>query len=387
MKKAMSRLCRFILVFSLLYISQLLVSHVCPQESGILTYFTVRISIAAEPDANSGANVNPRGATPIKQAKDSRWVIYDRGDKTDWLQVSPSKAKDKQLIIRFNFLRVVGKVIAEVYGADPSADFLEQREIEEAGIYEYIAKSVEKHFVKVYAAAQGNLAQYEFSYALAPLPIPISDVTSTSPSSPTVTPTITPTPSPTPTEVSTATPAPSPTNTPTPPPTPTEVPTATPISIADGVLSKSDFQVIGDKYGVPFNLLRALSIVGSQNGRVLGDYEVRKVVNSEQLKFLIKIARDTGRPISAFKGSSAGAMGYIQFLPATFYYYAQDGSGDGIKDPLDPYDSVATAAYFLAQEIAKKNSIGAALRSYSNNPTFYDKILNLYQRLESEEKS
>jgi membrane-bound lytic murein transglycosylase B len=167
----------------------------------------------------------------------------------------------------------------------------------------------------------------------------------------------------------------------------TETLTETPIPSASHALSKSEFQIIGEKYGVPPNLLRALSAVGSQNGRVPGDYEVRKVVDDEQLKFLGKIAEDTGRPISDFKGSSAGAMGYIQFMPTTFYYYAQDGNGDGIKDPLNSYDSVATAAYFLAQKIAKENSIEAALKSYSNNPTFYEKILKLYWKLESEEKS
>ena len=420
MKKTMSHVYRFIPIVFLLYISQHLVSHISPPDSGMFMYFAVQTCFALDPDADSGDNMNPSGATSIQQTKDSRWVIYDRGDKTDWLRVSPLETKGKQLVIRFNFLRVIGTVVIEVYEADPSADFLEKREIGEVSLYEYTTQSIGKHYVKVYAADQGSLAQYEFSYELVPLSSSTSDVTPTSPPTPTVTSAVIPTPSPMPTEVPTASPTPLPTNTPTPQPTPTEVPTAgsillsantptpqptptevptasptplltatlveTPIPSASDALSKSDFQVIGEKYGVPFNLLRAISIVVSLNGRKLGDYEVRKIVDDEQLKFLDKIAQDTGRPISEFKGSSVGAMGYIQFMPATFYSYAQDGNGDGIKDPLDPYDSVATAAYFLAQKIAKQNGIEAALASYTDSLIDYEKILSLYQRLESEEE-
>ena len=169
MKKTMSHVYRFIPMFFLLYLSQHLISYIYPQEFALFTYVTVRTCLASDPDSDSGANVNPSGATSIRQTKDSRWVIYDRGDKTDWLKVAPPETKDKQLIIRFNFLRVVGTVIIEVYGADPSAAFLEKRELDEAGLYEYMAQSVGNYYVKVYAADQGNLAHYEFSYTLIPL--------------------------------------------------------------------------------------------------------------------------------------------------------------------------------------------------------------------------
>jgi len=121
-------------------------------------------------------------------------------------------------------------------------------------------------------------------------------------------------------------------------------------------LSELDFQIIGNRYGVSPRLLQAISVIESRGGKLTGSYEVRKVVDSTQLKFLKKIARDTDRSISDFKGSYAGAIGYMQIMPSTFYYYAQDGDGDGIKDPLNHYDSLATAAYFLARKIAKTNA-------------------------------
>ena len=149
-------------------------------------------------------------------------------------------------------------------------------------------------------------------------------------------------------------------------------------------LSESDFQAFGRKYGVSPHLLQAVSIVESQKGELMGKFEVKKVVDKTQLRYLKKIAQQTGRSISEFKGSYAGAMGYMQIMPATFYEYAQDGNGDGVRDPLNPYDSLATAAYYLARNIAKRSNMREALRRYNNNDSYCDKVLVLYRQLELE---
>lgn len=149
-------------------------------------------------------------------------------------------------------------------------------------------------------------------------------------------------------------------------------------------LSESDFQTFGNKYGVSPHLLRAVSIIESQKGDLMGKFEVRKVVDETQLKYLKKIAQHTKRSLSEFKGSYAGAMGYMQIMPATFYEYAQDGDGDGVRDPLNPYDSLATAAYYLARHIAKKSNMRAALRRYNNSAAYCDSVLALYRQLELE---
>ena len=148
-------------------------------------------------------------------------------------------------------------------------------------------------------------------------------------------------------------------------------------------LSESDLEVIGRRYGVSPELLQAISIVESQEGRLTGTHEVWKVVNATQLKFLQKIGRHTGRSLTEFTGSYAGAMGYMQIIPSTFFRYAQDGDGDGIKDPLNPYDSVATAALFLAREMTRKESVKGALRSYNNSSAYVAKVFHLYQTLQS----
>ena len=149
--------------------------------------------------------------------------------------------------------------------------------------------------------------------------------------------------------------------------------------------SEADFQKIGSKYGVSPHLLFAIGIVESQQGQQIGRYRVEDVVSSTQLNYLKKIARHTGRPISEFKGSRAGAMGYMQIVPSTFYTYAQDGDGDGMKDPLNPHDSLATAAYFLARAMAlNDNNLRSALRVYNNSGVYYKQVSNLSRQLEME---
>lgn len=151
-------------------------------------------------------------------------------------------------------------------------------------------------------------------------------------------------------------------------------------------LSEADFQAAGRRYGVSPYLLQAIGNIESQHGELLGKYTVSEVVDATQLKFLRKIARHTGRDIMEFKGSYAGAMGYMQIMPSTFHAYAQDGDDDGIRDPLNPYDSLATAAYYLARNLARKDTMRAALKKYNNSETYCDKVLALYQQLEVESK-
>jgi murein DD-endopeptidase MepM/ murein hydrolase activator NlpD len=59
-------------------------------------------------------------------------------------------------------------------------------------------------------------------------------------------------------------------------------------------------------------------------------------INAEETNF----GRDLGT-------SSAGAIGWMQFLPATWASYAVDGNGDGRRDPFDPWDAIFTAARYL----------------------------------------
>ena len=45
--------------------------------------------------------------------------------------------------------------------------------------------------------------------------------------------------------------------------------------------------------------------------------------------------------------SSAGAMGWMQFIPSTWAAYGVDANGDGRKDPYNPVDAICAAARYL----------------------------------------
>ena len=38
--------------------------------------------------------------------------------------------------------------------------------------------------------------------------------------------------------------------------------------------------------------------------------------------------------------SSAGAVGWMQFMPGTWRMYGTDANGDGVADPYDPEDAI-----------------------------------------------
>jgi murein DD-endopeptidase MepM/ murein hydrolase activator NlpD len=57
-----------------------------------------------------------------------------------------------------------------------------------------------------------------------------------------------------------------------------------------------------------------------------------------------KVETDFGRNVSV---SSAGAVGWMQFMPATWQRYGLDGNGDGRRDPADPADAIPAAAAYL----------------------------------------
>jgi membrane-bound lytic murein transglycosylase B len=82
--------------------------------------------------------------------------------------------------------------------------------------------------------------------------------------------------------------------------------------------------------------------------------------------------------------SSAGAIGPMQFLPATFAGYAVDGDGDGVLDAWDPQDAIWTAAHYLCVSGADGGSaagIHAALLAYNHAEWYVDLVLAAQQAI------
>jgi hypothetical protein len=56
------------------------------------------------------------------------------------------------------------------------------------------------------------------------------------------------------------------------------------------------------------------------------------------------------------RASSAGAIGPMQFMPATFAAYAVDGDHNGVLDPWDPQDAIFSAAHYLCVSGSRSSS-------------------------------
>jgi hypothetical protein len=77
--------------------------------------------------------------------------------------------------------------------------------------------------------------------------------------------------------------------------------------------------------------------------------------------------------------SSAGALGPMQFMPATWRSYGADGDGDGKADIMNPYDAVPTAARYLCVSGAGRggSSLSHAIFQYNHSQSYVNGVLSL----------
>jgi soluble lytic murein transglycosylase-like protein len=88
-----------------------------------------------------------------------------------------------------------------------------------------------------------------------------------------------------------------------------------------------------DKFRIPPFLLPIYQAAGIEYG-----------VRWEILAAINEIETDYGRNLNV---SSAGALGWMQFMPATVEAYGVDANDDGTKDPFNPVDAIFAAARYL----------------------------------------
>jgi hypothetical protein len=72
--------------------------------------------------------------------------------------------------------------------------------------------------------------------------------------------------------------------------------------------------------------------------------------------------------------SSAGAVGWMQFLPSTWRRWGVDGNGDGRRSPYSPADAILTAARYLAAA-GGANDLAGAIWSYNHSPLYVAEVL------------
>jgi len=103
------------------------------------------------------------------------------------------------------------------------------------------------------------------------------------------------------------------------------------------------FQAAGAAYGIPWQVLAAIN----------------------------EVETDYGRDLSV---SSAGAEGWMQFLPSSWAEYGVDANGDGFKDPYNPADAIFAAARYLRAAGGDSNLRGAIF-SYNHSQAYVSSVV------------
>ena len=114
------------------------------------------------------------------------------------------------------------------------------------------------------------------------------------------------------------------------------------------------------KFRVPPFLLPIYQAAGIEYG-----------IRWEVLAAINEIETDYGRNLNV---SSAGALGWMQFMPATWKAYGIDANKDGRKDPYNPVDAIFAAARYL-KAANYENDVRAAIWAYNHADWYVDSVL------------
>ena len=115
-----------------------------------------------------------------------------------------------------------------------------------------------------------------------------------------------------------------------------------------------------DSFRVPPFLLPIYQAAGVEYG-----------IRWEVLAAINEIETDYGRNLST---SSAGALGWMQFMPGTWETYGVDANHDGVKDPNNPVDAIFAAARYLKAS-GGNTSIEKAIFSYNHADWYVADVL------------
>src|SRR5215212_540422 len=115
-----------------------------------------------------------------------------------------------------------------------------------------------------------------------------------------------------------------------------------------------------DKFRIPPFLLSIYQAAGIQYG-----------VRWEVLAAINEIETDYGRNLNV---SSAGALGWMQFMPSSWKRYGVDANGDDKKDPYNPVDAIFAAARYLRAAGADRD-LARAIFAYNHADWYVDSVL------------
>jgi murein DD-endopeptidase MepM/ murein hydrolase activator NlpD len=104
------------------------------------------------------------------------------------------------------------------------------------------------------------------------------------------------------------------------------------------------YQACGTEYGIPWEVLASINKIESDFGTNLGT-------------------------------STAGAIGWMQFLPSSWQEYGLDANGDGRKDPYNPVDAICAAAHYLKVAGGSKD-LYHAIFAYNHADWYVQEVLS-----------
>ena len=114
------------------------------------------------------------------------------------------------------------------------------------------------------------------------------------------------------------------------------------------------------KFRVPVFLLPIYQAAGIQYG-----------VRWEVLAAINEIETDYGRNLNV---SSAGALGWMQFMPASWRQYGIDANKDGKKDPYNPVDAIFAAARYL-KAAGYEQDVRRSIFAYNHADWYVDSVM------------
>ncbi|HEY8304507.1 MAG TPA: lytic murein transglycosylase, partial [Solirubrobacteraceae bacterium] len=103
------------------------------------------------------------------------------------------------------------------------------------------------------------------------------------------------------------------------------------------------YQAAGAAYGLPWQVLAAIN----------------------------EVETDYGRDLSV---SSAGAEGWMQFMPSTWAQYGVDVNKDGFQDPYNPADAIFAAARYL-KVAGGDTDIRSAIFAYNHSQAYVNSVM------------
>ncbi len=115
-----------------------------------------------------------------------------------------------------------------------------------------------------------------------------------------------------------------------------------------------------EKFRIPPFLLPIYQAAGIQYG-----------VRWEILAAINEIETDYGRNLNV---SSAGALGWMQFIPSSWRAYGVDANGDRRKDPYNPVDAIFAAARYL-KAAGAETDLRKAIFAYNHADWYVDSVL------------